>query len=198
MARIDQNLFNPESLGAADNFRLLLDAMARPGKVFHVPEKKQSVSTLNAGAVTTLLALSDHETPVWLDPNFANEEVVDFLKFNCGCPMVDETAQAMFAVLPSDFDWLNGNKFAVGTPAFPDQSTTLIIQVSALDEEGSSVLSGPGIQSARSLHVEGLSHPFWNWRVETNKNFPLGIDVFLVTDDRLAALPRTTQVREIA
>ena len=190
--------FNQESLHAAENFRLLLDATARPGRVLEVPVQDQKTSTLNAGAVMTMLALSDHETPVWLDQDIRHEETIDFLRFHCGCPLIDETDQAMFAVLPSDTEKFMENEFSLGTPAYPDRSTTLVIQVSGLGDDGSYVLSGPGIKSTQSFHVEGLSSVFWNWRAENNRSFPLGTDIILVTDDKLAALPRTTQVREIA
>lgn len=193
-----QNAFNQDSLRVADDFRLLLEAMARPGKVFEVAARKHEAGTLKAGAATTLLALSDHETPVWLDQSLAHEDVLDFLRFHCGCPLVDETNKAMFAVAPSSSAAFTQGAFALGTAAYPDRSTTLIVQVESLGDDGSYVLSGPGIRSTQSFHVEGLSRSFWDWRAENNKSFPLGTDLILVSDKQLAALPRTTRVREFA
>ncbi|MEL7428601.1 MAG: phosphonate C-P lyase system protein PhnH [Pseudomonadota bacterium] len=197
MAEVNLARFNEESLLAADNFRLLLDSMAKPGTVRDVPPSQNGIDKLNAGAAMSLLVLSDHETSVWLHEELATKSVADYLRFQCGCPLVDHSNQAMFAVFPALTEAFELNEFSWGTPYYPDRSTTLIMQVEELGTDGPFVLTGPGINVTQSLQVEGLSSKFWDWRAAKNKDFPLGVDVIFTTDTKLAALPRTTQVKEI-
>ena len=57
------------------------------------------------------------------------------------------------------------------------------------------LLTGPGIRIGTRLHVGGLPEDFWRqWRMNYGQ-FPLGVDVVLVTADRLAALPRSIEVQ---
>ncbi len=56
------------------------------------------------------------------------------------------------------------------------------------------MLKGPGIDGERALHVEGLPQDFiQQWR-ENGAQYPLGVDLVLVSDGAVAALPRTTRV----
>ncbi len=198
MSVAEQTKFDEMSLQSADHFDLLLKAMAKPGTISNVPASSKSVGVLNAGAVMALTSLTDHETPVWICPSLASETVNDFLRFHCSCPLVDDPKLAMFAVLPSNFAFAESDQFNLGTLAYPDASTTLIIQAEAVSNTATLELTGPGIKSSQGFEAAGLDNSFWNWRRKANQNFPLGTDVFFATDEALAALPRTTNVREIA
>jgi alpha-D-ribose 1-methylphosphonate 5-triphosphate synthase subunit PhnH len=84
--------------------------------------------------------------------------------------------------------------FALGTDAYPDRSTTLVVEVDALADLGALTLSGPGIRGTRRLGVAGISCDFWRVRAALAPLFPRGLDLILTCGDRLAALPRTTRV----
>ena len=74
----------------------------------------------------------------------------------------------------------------------PDDSATLIIGA----EIGSGyplLLKGPGIQSEMTLLINGISAAFWELRKEKNQ-YPFGWDIFLVGNDQVVGLPRTTDV----
>ena len=56
-------------------------------------------------------------------------------------------------------------------------------------------LTGPGIRTSTRLHVEGLPADFWAQWGMNHRQFPLGVDVVFVTENRLAALPRSIGVQ---
>ncbi len=180
---------------AQNVFRLVLDAMARPGRIATIPESLQPPSPLSVSAAAICLALADHDTPIWLAPEFRTPSAIAFLKFHCGCPIVDVPANAAFAIA-------NGatvpalDQFAIGDDAWPETSTTVIVQLDDLAVGDGLVLSGPGIETTHRLNARGLRVDVWGeWRANQGL-FPCGVDLILVAGNRIAALPRTTTVSE--
>ena len=88
--------------------------------------------------------------------------------------------------------------FAKGLPTYPDRSTTVIIQVSSIENNGSLGLSGPGIKSVNRVGLDPLPDCFWNWWQTNYNRFPLGLDLIFVSPDHMAALPRSVKVMEVA
>ncbi|MEM6440894.1 MAG: phosphonate C-P lyase system protein PhnH, partial [Pseudomonadota bacterium] len=76
----------------------------------------------------------------------------------------------------------------VGTPSHPDRSATLIVERADLRAEGAT-LTGPGIKDRAALSLPETAAFQANRRL-----FPLGLDFIFTCGDRLAALPRTTEV----
>lgn len=174
-------------------FRVVLDAIARPGRIGSVADELNPPAPLAAGTAAICLALADHDTPLWLAPELSNPATVAFLRFHCGCPIVDDPARAAFAVaaaatLPAL------DRFAPGDDAWPETSTTVIVQVDALCPEGPLVLTGPGIESRHRLAVDGLRAGVWDEWAANRGLFPCGVDLVLVAGRQIAALPRTTAV----
>ena len=87
------------------------------------------------------------------------------------------------------------NKAKVGNLLNPHESAMIILEVPDVTKGDSMILSGPGIQDESFLSLPNVSA----WLAAGNaKNmeFPLGIDMYFVDQqDRLIALPRTTQIR---
>ncbi len=84
----------------------------------------------------------------------------------------------------------------IGSYLSPDDSATLIIGA----EIGSGyplLLSGPGIQTETTLLINGIPPAFWELRKEMRR-YPAGWDIFLVGNDQLVGLPRTTDVEVLA
>lgn len=175
-------------------FRVILDALSRPGRIGTVAETLDPPAPLAAGTAALCLALADHDTPLWLSPELRNPATTAFLRFHCGSPIVDDPAQAAFAI--ADAATVPAlDRFGIGDDAWPETSTTLIVQVDDLAADGGLFLAGPGIQSEHRLAVAGLRDGIWDeWEVNRGL-FPCGIDLVLVAGTRLAALPRTTAVR---
>ncbi|PPI83072.1 phosphonate C-P lyase system protein PhnH [Marinobacter maroccanus] len=85
---------------------------------------------------------------------------------------------------------------ALGSLAEPEQGATLIIRVASLDGTTAFPLTlrGPGIEGTQSLGLRGLHDGWLAERARWNRNFPMGVDLILVDDTQVVALPRTTQI----
>jgi alpha-D-ribose 1-methylphosphonate 5-triphosphate synthase subunit PhnH len=182
---------------AALSFRAVLTAMSRPGHVTDVPVTLREAGGLNPVSVMIALSLCDHETSVWLDPDFG-QGAEDYLKFHCSSPVVGDISKADFAFFADCPDASQLDQLRIGTPDYPDTSATAVIQVPGFDSSTPLQLAGPGIKDTASLQVEGLSDAFWNWHRRNHQLFPLGVDVIFAGPGALAALPRTTRMLEAA
>ena len=132
-------------------------------------------------------------TPLWLAPELHHPSVAAFLKFHCGCAIVDQPADAAFAIaVGSTLPPLD--TFALGDDAYPEHSTTVIVQVDGLAPDGGLTLSGPGIETYHWLAVSGLRDGIWAEWVTNQTLFPRGVDLILAHGAQLAALPRTVTV----
>jgi alpha-D-ribose 1-methylphosphonate 5-triphosphate synthase subunit PhnH len=181
-------------LGAQTAFRCLLEAIAHPGRIVPTTANLSPPFPLLPPAYAAALRLFDFETPVWLEDSLATSGVRDTLRLQCGCPIVSQPHQASFALLSANARTPLA-AFAAGTPEYPDRSATLIWQVGELAAVDGVVLTGPGIRTSTRLHVRGLPADFWAQWGTNHRRYPLGVDVVLVTTDRIAALPRSIEVQ---
>jgi alpha-D-ribose 1-methylphosphonate 5-triphosphate synthase subunit PhnH len=182
-----------EPVGDAQScFRLVLDGMARPGRVHHVGGVDAPAPLCNAAAAV-LLTLLDHETPLWLAPEA--EAARAWIAFHTGAPTVDDPARAMFALAlcPAMTEW---SCLPAGTDEAPETSATVILQVASLATGRDFVLAGPGLREPAILTVDGLPADFAAVWQRNLALFPRGIDLILCAGDRIAALPRSVSVRE--
>jgi alpha-D-ribose 1-methylphosphonate 5-triphosphate synthase subunit PhnH len=175
-------------------FRAVLDAMSHPGRVHTVELTLQAPAPLTPLAAAIALTLADFETTLWVQASQNAEAVARYLRFHCGSPLATATAAARFAMIHDASGMPALSAFAMGAAEYPDRSCTLIVQVASLDSGTPVRLRGPGIRDEAKLAVAGLPARFWQeWRDNTAQ-FPLGVDVILVADRKIAALVRTTQV----
>ncbi|HKZ04001.1 MAG TPA: phosphonate C-P lyase system protein PhnH [Methylomirabilota bacterium] len=180
-------------LDAQRVFRGVLDAMAHPGRVVALAGTPQPPAPLGPGAAAICLTLLDYETPLWVAPAARVAEVLDYLRFHCGAPIVGDPADAAFAVVPAG-ELPPLEAFAQGSDAYPDRSATLIVEVAGLAGGTGRRLRGPGIDGERRLHVRGAPERLWSMLVENHARFPRGVDLLLVAGAAVVALPRTTLV----
>jgi len=170
---------------AALAFRAAMSAMSRPGGI-ETLTGAQPPAPLSVAAGTLALTLFDPETPVHLAGAADCAPVRDWLAFHTGAPIVEAEA-AMFALGP--WDALHPlDRFAIGTPEYPDRSVTMIVEMPALEATGAR-LTGPGIKDHAALSLPET--PAFQRNAAL---FPLGLDFFFTHADRVAALPRTTKV----
>ncbi|MFF2458490.1 phosphonate C-P lyase system protein PhnH [Peribacillus simplex] len=88
------------------------------------------------------------------------------------------------------------NKAKVGNLLNPHESAMIILEVPDVTKGDSMILSGPGIQEESFISLPNVS-AWLGVRNEKNIEFPLGIDMYFVDrQDRLIALPRTTEIKE--
>ncbi len=179
-------------------FRKILAAMAGPGAIVDLSREAELLDLdlpLNKGILLVALALLDAETSfaVVSDDTAAQSDAISHMTY----AKAAEQGQA-------DFVFVMGGTAAAeaiararsGSLVDPHLGATLVIEARSLGEDGRLLLSGPGIESTARLKVD-MEGGWVAARAAKNVEFPLGVDLILVDPRfRLAALPRTTVVRE--
>ncbi|MGD8910591.1 MAG: phosphonate C-P lyase system protein PhnH [Chromatiales bacterium] len=166
------------------NYRVLLEAMSRPGsrQALHgVTESSGAtlavLATLLDGSVSLsdLQGLLSEADRTLLQSVQADPEQADYLL--C-CGHQAPTFEPKLGSLPS-----------------PECSATLVVEVTSLNGgELHLNLSGPGIRERRECAVAGLDPDWLARRQSWVCGFPLGVDLILVDREQVMALPRTTRV----
>ncbi len=204
--------FADKVLSAQSTFRSVMDAMARPGSVQRIEAAAGVPAAMMRGTAAIALTLFDHDTPLWLDPSMCGtSEVTKWLKFHTGAPVIADSSICSFALiggapviadssicsfaLIGDARSLPGlDRFAFGSNEYPDRSTTLILQVESLTQGPGIELRGPGIDGVAVMQAAIQPADLFE-RLKINQTlFPRGIDVVLVADDTIVAIPRTTRL----
>ena len=187
--------FADKVLSAQSTFRSVMDAMARPGSVHCIASASGTPPGVMRVTAEIALTLFDHDTPIWLDPRMSQApEVEKWLKFHTSAPVVSDPSICSFALIGNAAELPALDRFSFGSNEYPDRSTTLILQVESLREGLAFELSGPGIDGTTVLQatIEPLD---LFARLSINATlFPRGIDVVLVADDAIVAIPRTTRL----
>jgi alpha-D-ribose 1-methylphosphonate 5-triphosphate synthase subunit PhnH len=187
--------FADKVLSAQSTFRSVMDAMARPGSVQRIAATAGTPAALMRGTAAIALTLFDHDTPVWLDAWMSEtSDVAKWLKFHTSAPVIADSSISSFALIGDPENLPALDRFAFGSNEYPDRSTTLILQVESLTQGPALELRGPGIDGTAVLQVSLQPHDLFE-RLAINKTlFPRGIDVVLVHDDEIVAIPRTTRL----
>ena len=186
---------------AQGTFRAVMDALARPGLVrplapFLAPFLAPP-APLTPELAAVALALTDADTPVWLDPALAEAaDVSAYLRFHTGAPLTDDPARAAFALVRESRRCPPLGRFALGTPAYPDTSTTLVLALDTITDGQGLSLSGPGVRGTVRVAPGPLPDGFAAQLAENRADFPLGVDLILTAPGRVAGLPRSTTVTE--
>ena len=169
-------------------FRVLLQAMSHPGRVYPLPDFPQDWPT----AVGFLGSVMDNEV------GFA---VIGDLELEKSIGAYTGSRR----VAPEDADYLViGNGFGSekltqvkrGSLEYPDTGATILYLVEEVREgNGDIVLSGPGVDGTASLQIKGLPIAELHRLRQVNSEFPLGVDaVFLDEHKRIACIPRSSRI----
>jgi alpha-D-ribose 1-methylphosphonate 5-triphosphate synthase subunit PhnH len=187
--------FADKVLSAQTTFRSVMDAMARPGSVQRIVAAAGAPAAMMRGTAAIALTLFDHDTPLWLDPRMSEtSDVAKWLKFHTGAPVIADSSICSFALIGEARALPALDRIAFGTNEYPDRSTTLILQVESLTQGPALELRGPGIDGTAVLQA-AIQPPDLFERLAVNAAlFPRGIDVVLVADDAIVAIPRTTRL----
>jgi alpha-D-ribose 1-methylphosphonate 5-triphosphate synthase subunit PhnH len=196
-----ETLYDPV-FDAQEHYRLLLDAMARPGTLNVLPRLPLTPPPgLSAAAALIGFALLDANVSFHVEGDDA--AVTRYLVVN--------TSATPGELIQADFVFAGGmtspalvGVIKKGTLAYPDEGATLVIDVEALAGEAAALrapalaltLRGPGVAGEKTFFVGGLSAPLLDALRECNAEFPLGIDLILSDPGhRIACIPRTSEVR---
>ncbi len=190
-------------------FRTVLQAMARPGRVFALPEAVlQAVGRpadregrpVGAGLSALLPTLLDADTSVRPLGRLASGALRAWLRFHTGVrEPADDAAPADFTlVAAADLQPAHWQALPLGSDELPQRGGTLVVEVDALgDAAGAGLalqLRGPGIAQQQALRVDGLPLDFWHHRQALQVQFPCGFELILLCGGRVAALPRSTRI----
>jgi len=180
---------------AQSAFHAVMHAMANPGRIYPLARAATPPQPLTPELGVIAATLLDHDATVWCDAAItARESATAWLTFHTGAPRIDNAGAAQFALISNVSLLPSLAEFSQGDAEFPDRSTTVVLAVASLNNGQGYVLKGPGIDGERVLHVDGLPKDFVKqWR-ENGAQYPLGVDLVLVSDGAVAALPRTTRI----
>lgn len=191
-----------EVFDAQKHFRLLLDSMARPGKINRIePVVLAPPPGLSTASVMVAFALMDADSTFEMVGMFHGEDVYICSNTNARHTPV-EHAHFIFAQADESPDFLDSAD--CGNLLYPDTAATVVLQ---LEEASASplagglklTLEGPGIEGASTIWARGFSEDLLLALQARNAEFPLGLDTILTFVDRsgapcIACLPRTTHV----
>ncbi len=174
-------------------FRSILTALSEPGTPLDLGPRNPCPAGLFPATATFLLTMADYETPVWMPEPWQQGEAGAWLRFHCGAPAA-EPRQAAFAVGSFGMPMPTISDFNPGTDQYPDQSTTLILQIDALEGGAPMDIEGPGIPGTRRIAPVGLPADFVAVWAGNHKLYPLGVDLLLAAGSQILGLPRSTRI----
>jgi alpha-D-ribose 1-methylphosphonate 5-triphosphate synthase subunit PhnH len=187
--------FADKVLSAQSTFRSVMDAMARPGSIQRIASVAGAPAAMVRGTAAIALTLFDHDTLIWLDAQMsATPDVAKWLKFHTSAPVTADSSIASFALIGDPENLPSLDRFAFGSNEYPDRSTTLILQVESLTDSPIVELQGPGIDGMAALRASIRPRDLFERLAINAALFPRGIDVVLVHDDTIVAIPRTTRL----
>jgi alpha-D-ribose 1-methylphosphonate 5-triphosphate synthase subunit PhnH len=186
-----------EVFDSQKTFRILLQAMSRPGRIGRLPPQpyQRTPSGLNPFALTVLKTLCDHEVSIGVG---GRPEWAGYLAANTGSPL-RPAAEADYVLLDGSVFDEAFLRLRRGSLEFPERGALALLAVRALSENGGPgcrlTIRGPGVEAAQRLGVEGLDGRYPQALAGLNELFPLGLDCCLLDrEGRLACLPRSCRV----
>lgn len=177
-------------------FRVLLDAMARPGTIRQLPVAAEG-APVNPWLAATLLTLLDHEVGLAVE-SFPGADGIELYVRQRTAARPTAAEQADFVVV--SWDTLDSSlplRLRTGTLEYPNDSATLLVLVPPLGSETGLqlALAGPGVAAGHTAWVGGLSPALFEARDEAAE-YPCGIDLLLIDPSgQVLALPRSTAIQ---
>ncbi|MFM2485678.1 phosphonate C-P lyase system protein PhnH [Celerinatantimonas yamalensis] len=196
-----QQGFREPVFDAQHCFRQILTAMSEPGRIVKL-DRSNAIGVLHRASIALCLTLLDRATPLWIGESLQSAVVAQNLRFHCNVAQVSDPAQAEF-ILTDHTSLPDLMSLPVGTMEYPDQGSTLWLQVDALGQPGKVQgthlqLRGPGIETQRELVVDLLAAPVLDYLTKRPHAFPLGLDIVFICDTQIAAIPRITHVEVLS
>lgn len=192
-------------------FRTVLKCMSEPGTIRTIqpgsePDATQHEKLNQANANNTeslpifpslwaiAQALLDSDASVFIGDQLLSQTLVQSLGFYTDATVTAKREGADFALM-TQADWTSNGGFSVGTWEQPQQSCTLIIQVSELSSAQQLLLSGPGIKESCWLSIAGLSTEQQTLLQTNHALYPRGLDFIFCSPERIVCIPRSTQIQ---
>ena len=180
-------------------YRTLLLALSHPGRCYTVSDLEANT---NEDPILHRIAscLMDHEVSFALSAHCEDALRGDLVRKTGARPTVWARADFIF-IAGGDSDGLVVESRR-GSLAYPDHGATLIYYLdSTIDVERPDTahhrirLSGPGIQRPIPPGLAGPSLSEYGLLRDINGDYPMGVDVFVIRDNRhIMGLPRSTRI----
>ncbi|WHY55509.1 phosphonate C-P lyase system protein PhnH [Peribacillus simplex] len=182
-------------------YRKLVTATSRPGTLVVLEREARTLDVqMECLSSTILLALTVLDPEVTFKVIAKEGEAVSRMinQLTYSKPVDLPEADFIFILHDASEEQMKEaiNKAKVGNLLNPHESAMIILEVPDVTKGDSMILSGPGIQEESFISLPNVS-AWLGVRNEKNIEFPLGIDMYFVDrQDRLIALPRTTEIKE--
>ncbi|MER6523754.1 phosphonate C-P lyase system protein PhnH [Streptomyces sp. NPDC001508] len=179
-------------------FRAVLDALAHPGRSYRITGPAQAPKALGTGLAAVALTLFDDEVSVWLHRTLAEDpDVTSYLAFHTGARLTNEHGSANFVVAtPDTLPALDA--LALGTDETPHQSATIVLDARTPGVGARFTATGPGIDGQVEIEAPWAPAGFSAAWTRNGALFPRGVDLLVMNDDSVVALPRTTRLRAVS
>ncbi len=185
-----------EVFDAQEQFRLLLDSMARPGKINIMPDMDIiPPAGLNKASAMIAFALLNTDVSFYAEGE-GSDAIESYIALN--------TTAAQVGISEADFIFINGLYDAgiifdakTGTLPYPEESATFVIDVDTITEDAGDseltlTLKGPGIETTKQVYINGLNPGILKAVKEQNMEFPLGVDLILTDkNNNILCIPRS-------
>jgi alpha-D-ribose 1-methylphosphonate 5-triphosphate synthase subunit PhnH len=175
-------------------FRLLLDALSQPGKVFHLPAE---LVTRIPVVEVPLLALLGYDTPfAFLAGNASREQLI--ARATSG-RIVEPAVAAYLGVCDSRTELLPMG-LCLGTPMRPDTAAQVSVQVGGIFTDATEAtatlhVSGPGVESVNHVICDGAATGELEFLLRRDWKAPRGLDMWIIgVDGSFIGIPRTSRV----
>jgi alpha-D-ribose 1-methylphosphonate 5-triphosphate synthase subunit PhnH len=175
-------------------FRAILDATAHPTRPFPLAGPTEPPTTLGRGLAAIALTLLDEDCAVWLGGALARDtEVAAWLAFHTGARRVNAAAAAGFVITdPGTLPPLSS--LSLGTDETPHLSATVVLDIRGCTGPARFTAQGPGIDGAATVTAPWAPDGFADAWHRNTEIFPRGVDLLLVDEDTVTAVPRTTRL----
>ena len=175
-------------------FRLLLDALSQPGKVFHLPA--ELVARIPVVEVP-LLALLGYDTPfAFLAADASREQLI--ARATSG--RIVEPAVAAYLGVPDSRTELLPMGLCLATPMRPDSAAQVSVQVngiftSATESTATLHISGPGVETTNHATCDGATTGELEFLLRRDWTAPRGLDLWVIgVDGSFIGIPRTSRI----
>ena len=175
-------------------FRAILDALAHPTRHHPLGGPADPPAGLSRGLAAVALTLLDEDCTVWLGgPLGGDDGLAAWLRFHTGVRRTDAAAGADFVfTAPHGLPGLAS--LAMGSDEAPHRSATVVLDTRGCRGGARLTAHGPGIDGAATFDAPWAADGFLaEWAANTDR-FPRGVDLLLVGEDHVSALPRTTRL----
>ncbi|KHN49394.1 phosphonate C-P lyase system protein PhnH [Pectobacterium fontis] len=175
-------------------FRKIVKAMSEPGSLVTVPSVS-GLESMSSATAATLLTLTSHTTPLFIDPRIGNPLLLRTLCLHTNVPIATTFEDAYFVLLSGNAFSYDLMALSCGSEAEPEKSTTVILEVEGMHDGPCLKLTGPGIKTHRIISPR-LPGSVRNYLCSRPHTFPTGLDFLFTSGKKLFAIPRSTHVEE--